>query len=247
MKKIIIIAISVLAFPVLVLAKGSLSVVRESGSAIAIEGECLEKVKIELFRKADDDKHVFDKDVSCQDGKFFFSENLSQKNVPEGNYIVAVDGEKSLNMVAVRKDSGEADKILKSTQAENIETADVKFMNALVGLQKSILDMQIWLGETDYPQAVKDSADMILNGLQSAANKITDMMLNVDAGNSDVPASENIAPDGEVFANKIEAQLPAENMQIINSSQSGNQAEVSTNAILSADGLNVEKNEPAAN
>jgi len=249
-KIIIISAFSILILPALASAKGNLSVVRESGSEVSMEGECSEKVKIELFKKADDSESAFAKDVSCQNGKFYFSENLSQKNVTEGSYVVAVDGEKSLNMVAVREGFDTANKNSKTAQIENIETADTKFLGAFVALQQSILDMQTWLAETAYPQVVKDSLGLALDGLQLATGKITELLWSTDSDDNSIdietPAIDDDVRVVESAISETEAQVSAENLQILPEKsvepQAEQQLEILENSISTGDGLNIEEN-----
>lgn len=204
MKKSILILILILILPNFVFASGSWALM-QNGSSVSLQGECDNtQVKIELFGKTDDNKPVYVKEVECVNGKFSFSKDFLQTDLPQGNYIVAVDDEKSQNVVALTKQKNNVSekKVAANNMVSKTEDPETNFLAAFVSLQQSILDMRTWLAQTKYPDLFKKTVVVALNGVDLAVGKVSNLI-------SDEENSDN-------FENKkiIEKQISAENLNV---------------------------------
>ena len=188
---IIIISFAIFFLSQPVLAVDSSWALRQEGSQVSAQGECSgDKVKIEFFGKENDKNSAYVSSADCQEGKFSYTADFSKSDLAEGNYIIAINGEKSQNVVAVTKQKEVLSKTAVETgQAQPAAAAadnpETKFLGALVTLQQSILDMQTWLAKTSYPTVVKDSIGMALDGVDFAANKVSDLFVSAENGSMD--------------------------------------------------------------
>lgn len=199
MKKIItVLFLGVLPFTAL--AEGSWAT-KEEGGYFFIEGGCTgKKVKIEFFSREENREPNLKFDIPCERGHFFSRENLQKKKLPVGNYILAVDGEKTQTLVSVteeksRESENNAERMLE--QSAGAASADSMFLNALVDFQQSVLDMQTWLSETKYSGIIKDSLGSILDGIQILSAKISDLLWSAD-NPENISEEEPVVPEVSV-------------------------------------------------
>lgn len=237
MKKIIIIAL--FFFPLGVFAKGNWEL-RENKNTLTLVGACSgREARVDLFR-GNDKNPIYTSGALCQDGKFEFSDNLLRwKSLPDGDYTVVVDGDKKNTQNVSLKRPAEQISSVSSSITDGLATQapsdpETKFLGAFVGLQQAILDMRIWLMETKYPNVVKNSINMALDGLDIAVAKVSELVLSAESSGD---LEENNATAAEPVAGQPEVQIPQENAQTPADMQVNQPTETSGDAILSADGL----------
>lgn len=178
-----------LLLPRVMLAGGSWALMQQ-GSQVSVQGECVgSEVKIEFFSQADDVTADKTASTDCEEGKFSYLVDFSTVDLTEGNYILAVDGEKSQSVVAVTKQkvgsSQNSVATKESPRAKSEDTAEVKFLSAFVSVQQSVLDMQTWLTETSYPEFIKTSLGVALDGVNLAVGKLSELVLGAESGTAD--------------------------------------------------------------
>jgi hypothetical protein len=184
MKKIIIAALLFL-MPCGVFAQSNWEF-KQEGSAISFQGDCAgNQAKIEFFSNEKDKNPAKTIDTDCTNGKFFHAADFSKSDLPEGNYIIAIDGEKSQNVVSVMKSENITKKNLNNMQSQpQVESPEIKFLNAFVSVQQSILDMRSWLVQTNYPDLVKKALGGALDGVDFAIGKVSELVLSAESGNT---------------------------------------------------------------
>lgn len=179
-KKIIL--LTVLIFPLGVFAKEGIEIEKDS-NMLSLSGGCfLGQARIDLYSKDDKKNPVYTAGAWCRNGKFEFEDDLSQRNIPDGEYLVVVD-DKWGNTKSIKV---EKPKPIIEEKKENIilkkEEEKGTFLDAFVAFQKSILDMSLRIEETAYPRIIKDSIIGVLNGILATSSKISDLMWSADNG-----------------------------------------------------------------
>ncbi len=206
----------------------------QEGSMVNIQGECNEKqTKIELFKNGESKDSLKTIIADCEDGKFFLSKDFSESEIPTGNYIVAVGGEKSQNLVSIVKKGGIKSKNFLDNEVENKtqekESAELRFLDAFAVFQQSILDMRTWLAETKYPSWAKSGIDGALDGIDKLVGKISDMLFSADSQQSETAQAET-ANDSTATAQDYNDIFPAtENSEAINNENQASNSEVINN------------------
>lgn len=188
-----------MSLPLFTLAKKNWTLT-EQEDGFFVQGECSGSgVSIDLFAKAEDSDPLYVFETQCENDEFYFSSNTLKNNIPEGDYIVAVNGEKNWNLVSMEKD----------VNSGSNSNPDVIFLVALAGLQQSLLDMQIGVSQTTYSSETRSSLEATLGGMQSMASKVAETLWSVD--------NPNTNPVGEVagvMSEKQEENYPiSENAQ----------------------------------
>ena len=223
--------------PGLVLANTSWAL-RQEQDTFSVQGECsTAEVRVELFKGAKDEKPAYMKKVACDKGEFFISSDSLKKDIPTGNYFIAVDGQMNPSPLSIIK--GEGDKPEMSAPSAAAPTAvdpDAGFLNAFVSAQQSILDMRGWLEKTSYPAFIKKSLDAALDGLNIAAAKISDIVLAAagtdqkkdmsassenqtkDMTASSESVSQDAVSDLSAAPNNVTVDIPGEGLSVSNQS-----------------------------
>ncbi len=235
MKKIIIITAAILmAIP---FGTKAAFVVSTAPNKVEAGGACSENVEIKLAQTNTPAKIVYSAGALCKDGKFSFSDDLTQWNLPEGNYNVIINGEKKSDKITVKRENANAGKnqTTTSVQTEELGNPDTKFLGAFVKLQQSILDMHVWLAKTNYPSLLKTSIDVALDGIDIAVDNVSSLVLSGESAMAD--PGENAKPV-EVINEKTEIQASAENIKTLQQSPA-DQLLTSGETILPSDGLSV--------
>jgi len=234
MKKIILSAAVLLLAPMAALGAGSWAT-REEGSQFFIEGDCSASVKIEFFAKKEDSVPAFAENLDCAQGRFSFSSDLSRKKLAMGNYLLAVDGQKSHQSVSVKNDKAGAETTPAVRQAQTAEAdPDTKFLKALGNFEQSILDMKEWIAQTKYSGLVKNGVDSTLDGIMALSGKIADLLWSADSGSESVPEKQPEAPEenaGESIQEIPENPISAGEPSAIEGSGDGNGEKVTPAAV----------------
>jgi hypothetical protein len=221
MKKIFILAVLGLLVPVFVFAKTSFSVL-DNENTLSLQGKCMgDQVRVDLFAGKDAEP-IYTSGAPCQDGNFTFSDDLTKwEGIPNGDYTLAVDNDKSntpgvriKRVVEQRVDPVPAPAapapeatLSTGTPASQPDSPEVKFLNAFVALQQSILDMREWLTATTYPIFLKSGLAMALDGIETAANTVSDLIV---AHDSSASAGENKTADAASPTADTPTNTPAE-------------------------------------
>lgn len=212
-KKIILSLIIAIFFPSISFAKGSWALMKE-GSLVSLQGTCSEQIKLELFANENDENSAYQANVKCENGSFYFSKDFAKTDLTEGTYLVAVDGEKSQDTVAITK---KAEKQLKQKDSEQTEiskqkedSGEIKFLSAFVSLQQSILDMHKWLDSTSYSKILKKSIGAILDGLDLVAGKLSKAVLSGEISEDNQSPQADKKNNQEQKEDVVVSQVPAE-------------------------------------
>jgi len=173
--------LTLLSFPAIVFASEGWNF-SQMDNILTLQGSCTGKnVTVALFRHEKDEKAVYTSETKCGNGTFLFSENFSLKNIPEGTYIVALNGEKSQSLfsfIEKRKENEKNTVITKQKKSEETDTPDTRFLSAFVALQQSLLDMRTWIDETTYPSFIKKSIGAVIDTIDGAVGKMTDLLFS---------------------------------------------------------------------
>lgn len=214
MKKIIIISIISIALVRPGLAKAAYTA-SVSQNNIKVTGDCSANVLITLAKANNPGKIVYSGGAICAEKKFYFSDNLLKWEVEDGKYNIMVNGQKSGKTVERKKmtleiqsDDLETPPKIVNGSSEKQNSPDVIFLKALADLQKSLLDMQVAVSQTTYPQIVKNSLEATLDSLQVMAAKVVDILWSIDSPDSD--SSEKEAKLAEEDK-KIKEEVPSVN------------------------------------
>lgn len=205
MKKIIIIT-ALLFLPLGVFAKDNWEL-KESKNTLYLEGACSgHEVRVDLFQ-GNDSKPIYTSGAFCKDGKFEFFDNLLEwESLRDGEYALVVNDDKqNTKSVSLKRPVKEAVSPTANTGAsspdiESFTSPKTRFFSAFVVFQQSILDMQVWLSETNYPTLAKESIGIALDGLDMTVSKFSDLVLDSESAATANSATEN-SPSLEFSAN----------------------------------------------
>ena len=187
MSKAVLIAIAI-AFPLGVSASNTWNIT-ESTNTLSIEGSCpSQEVNITLYQSGKNEP-VYSSGAHCVDGRFAFSDNLLQwKSLENGTYELAVDGDKGKKQrVVIDRPSDTAPVSVTPVPDAVVETKpdSITFLDAFVALQQSLTDMRSRLAESDYPDIVKAGLDAAIDGIDTLAGKMSDILFAADSRPTD--------------------------------------------------------------
>lgn len=181
MKKIIypIVLLILIIYPSLTKAA---YVAFSSQNNFEVSGDCSANIKIELIETAKQNRVAYSSGAACANGKFSFSDDLLKWNLPEGNYTLLVNGNKSGKTVS-RKEN-------------------------MIDVQAEQPQIQIPAGEqtVQIPSSVAATTlpvDVPSNDILASKENVSVFSLNVDA-------LKTMEADGALVIEKaVEFQAPA--------------------------------------
>ncbi len=188
-------------------------------------GSCDSNIVLQLFADESLEKSIYSAGVVCKDEKYYFSDDLSKWNVPEGEYAIVIDGEKTnvqsieikyekqlLSNATVNQTNKQEEKKNKQSEVKQKEkSADVKFLEAFASFQQSILDMHSWLSKTEYPSWIKEGIDFTLNGIDELVVKISETLFSADSSQNETSDIEQETNDTEQETGDVGQEM--ENVQ----------------------------------
>lgn len=164
MKKVIFVSIFLLLpFPLFAKEK---YILQSTENVLMLSGACSIEVKFVLTPVNDTKKSVYSSGTSCKEGKFSFSDDLSQWNIPDGQYTLWVNGEPAEKRITMKKivvvpASQTAPKEKNQPPRNTFEQAVSDFGGNLVQMSESLGVMEENLPQTDY---MKDTVKHTLIG-----------------------------------------------------------------------------------
>lgn len=203
MKKILF-SIFLISFPLALSAKEQY-VLQSTENVLTLSGVCSIDVKFVLTPVSDTKQSVYSSGTSCKEGEFSFSDDLSQWNIPDGQYTLWVNGEPAEKRIVMKKivvvpASQTAPKEKNQPPRNTFEQAVSDFGNNLVQMSRSLGVMEENLPQTDY---TKDTVKRTLIGflrttldtLASFFGDFTSESTKVRPSEVDVTSPDVILPD----------------------------------------------------
>lgn len=213
-------------------------------NVLTLSGICSLDVKFTLTLVNDANQSVYSSGTPCKDGAFSFSDDLSQWNIPDGQYTLWVNGDPAEKRITMKKIV-----IVPALQAvpkkENqppkntFEQAVYDFGGNLTQMSKSLGVMEENLPQTDY---VKDTVKHTLIGfLRTTLDTLAQFFGDFTSEESIVRPSEiQITPDAStpVIPDDTATQVVPEDSTSATQSPDGTvSGDVQTNeTVLPADG-----------
>ncbi len=164
MKKIIF-ALFLLSIPIPIFAKEKYTL-QSTENVLTLSGVCSMDVKFTLTHVNSDQESVYSSGTPCKDGVFSFSDDLSQWNIPDGQYTLWVNGDPAEKRITMKKivivpAVQVAPKKENQPPKNTFEQAVNDFGSNLAQMSKSLGVMEENLPQADY---VKDTVKRTLIG-----------------------------------------------------------------------------------
>lgn len=147
-----------LVLPVSLFAKERFNVL-SSENVLKLAGECSIDVQVILTPVGENEKTSYSSNTGCIEGKFSFSDDLMQWNLPEGQYTLWVNGDLSTKRVIVKN------RVVESIVAESEQSAIAsdlppknRFEQAINDFGKSLGSMSASLGIIEENLSASDYA-----------------------------------------------------------------------------------------
>ncbi len=186
-------------------------------NTLEMKGVCAGDVKIELYEGTN-----FEADPSyvatapCVNDSFTLSDDLTRWAIPEGNYKLVVDGERtSIKGFAIKpvemskEEAVNRELIAKGLPGEMALSADQVFENAqasfsekLYGLQLDLVTMQGSLKDTTYPDFIKTGLGGALGLVETTLAKLNEVFFVVEQRDFTEPLPET--------KSDVEPSMPSE-------------------------------------
>jgi hypothetical protein len=215
-------------------------------NTLAVIGTCSEKeVRFDLYRSGDAEP-IYTSGVLCRDGAFEFSDDLLQwESLGDGSYELVVDKErKNPRQVVIERPLESAPVPATARESTVIDAgtdmAAPRFLDAFVMLQRSLVDMRIRLAESDYPDAIKLGLDAAIDGIETVAGTMADLLFVSETGKAETSGSGETS---EAVPEDAKTETTQETGDVQSQASAVNEAEravtVDTAGLLSTDGLSV--------
>lgn len=195
----------------------------EKVNTISASGSCSGKqVRIDLFFGAEKNP-IYTSGAPCSGGKFQFSDNLLQwESLKDGEYRLALNSDLtdtkkvSIDRPVAQINTGVAEESKPGKIDPGVEEEST-FLDAFVGLQKSIFEMRERLETTEYPEIAKLSLGSMLDGMDMAIGKMTELIFapQEEAGNETGENSVEIVQT-DISAEKVEENLQSDGTEVGN-------------------------------
>lgn len=120
-------------------------VVLSSENILKLSGTCTIDVKVMLTPVGNDEHSVYSSGTQCVDKEFAFAEDLTQWNVPEGQYTLWVNGDPSTKRVIIKKVVAATVEVKEDVVAEDTSPKN-RFEQAMDDFGKNLSAMSVSLG-----------------------------------------------------------------------------------------------------
>lgn len=168
--------------------------VHMDGNVFSLAGECEGSDVLVQLRHEENGEMTYTSHAECLDERFAFTDDLGEWNIPDGRYELYLDGERVRRTiervpVAVKDVTMDEDTVAKTDTADSVETASIGetegFLGAFVAFQQALTDMRSRLNESDYPDMVKMSLDIALDGIDTLAGTMTDRLFAEESADTE--------------------------------------------------------------
>lgn len=219
-------------------------ILQSTENVLMLSGICSLDVKFALTLVNDGQKSVYSSGTPCKDGEFTFSDDLSQWNIPDGQYTLWVNGDPAEKRITMKK-IVIVPALQVATKKENqppkntFEQAVSNFGGNLAQMSKSLGVMEENLPQTDY---VKDTVKHTLIGfLRITLDTLAQFFGDFTSEESIVRPSEvQVIPDVStpVIPDDTATQaVPEDSTNAVQSTDGTISGDVQTNeTVLPADG-----------